>query len=240
MVDLDSSYTGAHTEAQPGRHVMLAITDTGTGMTPDVKSRIFEPFFTTKAAGQGTGLGLATVYGIVRQSGGQIEAYSEVGHGTAFKIYLPAIDAPVTVSGETEAFDCEALGTETVLLVEDEDGVRTMALMALQNCGYITLAASNGQEAMRLLRSHVGPVDIMITDVVMPGMSGTELAEGARLLRPLMKVMYVSGYTDDSVVRHGLLHADVAFLQKPYTPASLGRKLRQVLQGAPTQASSES
>lgn len=236
MIDLDHMYAGAHTDAQPGEHVLLTMTDTGIGMTPEVKSRIFEPFFTTKAAGGGTGLGLATVYGIVRQSGGQIEAYSEVGHGTAFKIYLPAITAGAPPTSEIAASGGDERGSETVLLVEDEDGVRAMAMLALEGYGYAALAASNGEEALRVLRSQANGVDIMITDVVMPGMSGTELADAVRALYPLTKVLFVSGYTDDAVVRHGLLHADVAFLQKPYTPVSLARKLRQVLQGTQTPA----
>ncbi|MCA1583327.1 MAG: PAS domain S-box protein [Acidobacteria bacterium] len=240
LIELDAIYASAHSEAQPGRHVMLAITDTGVGMTSDVKSRIFEPFFTTKAPGKGTGLGLAMVYGIVRQSGGQIEVYSEVGHGTAFKIYLPTMEAWLAAPSEGAVREPEGHGSETVLVVEDEDGVRTMALLALQHYGYTALAASNGEEALRVLRSHAEVIDIMVTDVVMPGMSGTELADEARLLRPSMKVMFVSGYTDDAVVRHGLLHADVAFLQKPYTPVSLARKLRSVLPGSASQAARES
>lgn len=237
-VDLDLGYTNAHREARAGRHVMLAITDTGAGMSPEVKSRIFEPFFTTKPPGKGTGLGLATVYGIVRQSGGQIEVYSEIGHGSAFKIYLPTIDAGVPVENEGVPREAEGRGTETVLVVEDEEAVRTMAVVALQHYGYAPLAAADGEEALRMLRHHAGTVDIMVTDVVMPGMSGTELAEDARRIRPSMKVMFVSGYTDDAVVRHGLLRADVAFLQKPYTPVILARKLRQVL-GASSEASRE-
>jgi len=225
---LDQQYASIHPDAHPGPYVMLAITDTGGGMTPEVKSRIFEPFFTTKGVGKGTGLGLSVVHGIIRQSGGFVEVYSELGTGTCFKIYFPAVDE--IVSKPTEPDSEETLcGTETVLLVEDEDGVRMLASLVLESYGYKVLNASNGAEAIRLTEQYRDPIDLLMTDVVMPGMGGRELAESLRPRFPKMKMMFSSGYTNDAVVRHGLSHENIAFLQKPYDPTGLVGKVRQVL-----------
>jgi PAS domain S-box-containing protein len=227
-VELDEEYARLRPETQPGRYVLLSITDTGSGMTAEVKARIFEPFFTTKGVGKGTGLGLAVVLGIVKQSGGHVEVYSEPEIGTTFKVYLPAVDERATALKGSEA-GIGVRGKEKVLLVEDEDGVRGLAVLVLQNYGYKVMPASNGKEAMRLVEKHQGGIDLLVTDVVMPGMGGPELAEALRPRYPQMKVLFCSGYTDDAVVRHGLLQEKVAFLQKPYTPTSLARKMRLVL-----------
>ena len=226
-VELDEHYCRRHPQAQPGRHVCLAVSDTGIGMPPEVKERIFEPFFTTKELGKGTGLGLAVVYGIVRQHGGHIEVYSEVGHGTTFKIYLPAVQE--TALRELPLAEDAPRGHETILLVEDDEAVRELARISLEMYGYQVLWAGDATEALRLAEEHAGRIDLLLTDVVMPGLSGRELVDKVRQRQPHLKVLFMSGYTDDAVLRHGLVHAEVAFLQKPFTPAGLARKVRDVL-----------
>ncbi len=231
-VDLSQEYSRDHVSVPPGRYVMLAVSDNGCGMDAGTQAHIFEPFFTTKEVGKGTGLGLATVYGIVKQSEGTIWLYSEVGRGTAFKIYLPCAEAPVKeVDGEADDFE-SLQGTETVLLVEDEAVVREMATEILRDSGYHVLEAKHGHEAMILGRQHSGVIHLMLTDVVMPQMSGRELAEQLTPLRRDMKVLYMSGYTDDAIVHHGVLDEGTAFIGKPFTPSALTRKVREVLDAA--------
>lgn len=228
-VELDQGYARIHAEIQPGHFVLLAVTDSGCGMDETTRSRVFEPFFTTKGAGKGTGLGLATVYGIIKQSGGSVEVYSEIGHGTTFKIYLPRLHDELLVARSTAGVEHTPRGTETILLAEDQDEVRAIASLALESSGYRVIGASCGQEAVQLCRDHPGPIHLLVTDVVMPRMSGRQLAEIVIALRPNTKVLYLSGYTDDAVVRHGVLEADIAFLHKPFTPLVLTRKVREVL-----------
>jgi PAS domain S-box-containing protein len=226
-VELDEHYTRTRPDARPGAYVLLAISDTGCGMDRATLARIFEPFFSTKGE-MGTGLGLATVYGIVKQSGGHIAVYSEPGCGSTFKVYLPR-DAE-SMQAEPSAPPAEHQGgTETVLLVEDEDGVRSLARHTLLRQGYHVLEARHGGEALLLCERHPDPIHLLATDVVMPQMSGRELAERLLPLRPEMQVLYMSGYMDDAIVRHGLINAGVPFLQKPYTPAALAAKVREVL-----------
>jgi signal transduction histidine kinase len=232
-VYLGDEYAAQHIAVPPGPYVMLAVSDTGTGMDEKTKARIFEPFFTTKEVGKGTGLGLSTVYGIVKQSGGSIWVYSEMGKGTTFKIYLPRADG-VVESDETRSVPAELpQGHETVLLAEDEEQVRRMTRTILEMNGYRVLEASSGNEALAIYKQHEGPIDLAITDVVMPQMSGRELAQSLEALRPGIKVLYVSGYTDDAIVRHGLLDEGIAFIQKPFTPEAFSRKVREVLDAVP-------
>jgi PAS domain S-box-containing protein len=228
LVDLDAHYAEGHPDARPGPYVLLAVTDTGHGMDEATKVHIFEPFFTTKGVGVGTGLGLATVYGVVKQSGGSIEVYSEPGHGTVFKIYLPHIDEKVALAAPAESPQAPR-GRETVLLAEDEEGVRSIMRLALSACGYTVLESKNTDEAIRMCREQEGQIHLLVTDVVMPKLSGRQLADLLSAMRPTMKVLYVSGYTDDSVVRHGVLAAGMAFLQKPFAPLTLAKKVREVL-----------
>lgn len=211
-----------------GPHIVLSVSDTGIGMDENTQSHIFEPFFTTKARDRGTGLGLSTVFGIVEQSGGCVSVSSELGKGTTFKIYLPCEDGAPQVERPI-AVATTSHGTETILLVEDEDQVRTVARGVLLRNGYTVLDARNAGEALLLCEKHPGQIHLLLSDVVMPQMSGPELANRLSALRPEMKVLFMSGYTDDSIVRHGVLNSDIAFLQKPLTPSSLTRRVRDVL-----------
>jgi CheY-like chemotaxis protein len=235
-VDLDRSYSVKHASTEPGPYVMLTVTDTGCGMDAETQSHIFEPFFTTKGPGKGTGLGLATVYGVVKQSGGYIWVYSEVGHGTTFKIYLPRVMAEVDrTAPEADSRDL-ARGTETILFVEDEHSVRELVRDYLRGNGYTVLEASDGTEALKVAGAHDGPLHMLITDVVMPHLSGPELAAKIGALRPGLKVLFVSGYTDDTVFRHGVLEGGVAYLQKPFNLKALAQKIREVISGQPVTA----
>ncbi|HEX4608985.1 MAG TPA: ATP-binding protein, partial [Urbifossiella sp.] len=228
-VDLDETYAEAHAEARPGPHVLLAVSDTGCGMPPDLIARIFDPFFTTKDPGTGTGLGLATVHGIVKQSGGHIEVYSEVGIGSTFKVYLPRGEGVNPEAGPRSTLHSSPAGTGTILLVEDEDALRVFSQRILAGCGYTVLDAADGAEAIRLAAEHAGPLDLLVTDVVMPGANGRAVAEAVVARHPEARVLFVSGYTDDAVVRHGILQAGVNFLQKPFSPAALARKVGEIL-----------
>jgi two-component system, cell cycle sensor histidine kinase and response regulator CckA len=228
-VELDSAYAAEHPGIRPGPHVMLAVSDSGLGMDRETQARIFEPFFTTKEQGKGTGLGLSTVFGIVQQSGGSIWVYSELNQGTTFKVYLPRASGHDLSSGLTTARAASANGSETVLLVEDDEQVRTLAKVVLERSGFRVIAACGCEEALRVEASYGEPIQLLLTDVVMPRMSGRELAELLAKQRPRMKVLFMSGYTDDTVVHHGVLEAGVQFLQKPLTPDGLTRKVREVL-----------
>ena len=228
-VDIDKGYADGHMSVRPGRYVMLAVSDTGCGMDSATQQRVFEPFFTTKEVGKGTGLGLATVYGIVKQSEGNIWVYSEVGSGTTFKIYLPCFDKAVEKTKPNVEDTRLLLGSETVLLVEDEELVRNMAREILEESGYQVLEAKHGLEAIKLAQQHNGLIDLMLSDVVMPYMSGRELAKQLGTKRKEMRVLYMSGYTDDAIVHHGVLDEGTAFIGKPFTPNALARKVREIL-----------
>jgi two-component system cell cycle sensor histidine kinase/response regulator CckA len=229
-VELDDTYAQDHATVRPGRYVMLAITDTGIGMTADTVAHIFEPFYTTKGSGSGTGLGLSTVYGIVKQSGGYIWAYSEPGKGTTFKVYLPRVEDRVEVSSTIETpAPAASQGNETILLVEDEPAVRELTRMVLSGRGYSVIEALNPQEAERLAGSYGAEIHLLLTDVVMPGMSGRELAKRLTARHPHLRVLYMSGYTYNVIAEGGTLEEGVSFLQKPFTPQVLSQKVRETL-----------
>jgi hypothetical protein len=229
-VTLDENYALTHTNAIPGDYVMLNVSDTGTGMTDEVKARMFEAFFTTKPKGKGTGLGLATCKTIVQQSGGHMDVYSELGKGTTFKIYFPSVEQPVDVPAKTVETSPLPRGTETLLLVEDDPSVRHLACNILEAQGYNVLRANNGQEGLRVARECKGAtLRLVITDVIMPLMSGKVMAEWLKTTYPDLKILFTSGYTDDAIAHHGVLDAGVKFLSKPYNPATLARKVREML-----------
>jgi two-component system cell cycle sensor histidine kinase/response regulator CckA len=230
-VELDESYAGRHLATKPGPYAQLAVSDNGGGMDEATQARLFEPFFTTKSAGRGTGLGLSTVFGIVKQSGGNLDVYSVPDRGTSVKVYRPRIDQPATVEGESSRRQV-ASGSETVLLVEDDEMVRHLVRETLVRAGYKVMDTSDPLEARRLSGTYRGQIHLLIADVVMPKVSGRELAEELHARRSAMKVLYMSGYTDNAIVNTGILHKDVAFLQKPFTPAALTEKVREVLEGA--------
>jgi two-component system, cell cycle sensor histidine kinase and response regulator CckA len=231
---LDETYAERHggVDIPPGRYVMLAISDTGCGMDGDVQARIFEPFFTTKPVGQGTGLGLSTVYGIVKQSGGFVWVYSELNQGSVFKVYLPEARGLVT-EPITDNLSVPLRGSETILVIEDEDVVRNLACRGLRDHGYMVLEATNGSEALDYIRAHPGTVDLIISDVVMPEMGGRELGQNVALFEPELPILYMSGYTGEDVVQRGLLDPGVPFQQKPFTPGTLAMKVRAMLDQHP-------
>jgi CheY-like chemotaxis protein len=228
-VELDEAYARRQADVHPGPYVLLAVSDTGVGMDGETQAHLFEPFFTTKGVGEGTGLGLATVYGIVKQSGGHITAYSEPGRGTTIKIYLPRVDA----ASELREAEPEPVvlrrGSETVLLVEDDEAVRELTREVLEMQGYTVLTVADAGEAPRVLERSSSPIHLLVTDVVMPRLSGRELTERLRSLRPGLRVLYISGYADTAIVHHGVLDPDAPFLQKPFTPDALLRSVRKVL-----------
>jgi signal transduction histidine kinase/ActR/RegA family two-component response regulator len=228
-VELDEAYARDHLGVAPGPYVMLSVSDTGVGMERATQARIFEPFFTTKANGKGTGLGLSTVFGIVKQSGGSVWVYSEPGAGTTFKLYFPHVNGEVESPWSTPAIAIVAGGTETILLVEDDQAVRAVSVSILRRAGYHVLEARGPGEALLLSEQHPVSIQLLVTDVVMPAMGGRQLAERITAGRPTLKVLFMSGYTDDAVLHHGVLESGVAFLQKPLTPDNLKRRVREVL-----------
>jgi CheY-like chemotaxis protein len=228
-VELDEDYARSHIGTHAGQYVRLAISDNGKGMSPEVREKIFEPFFSTKEKGKGTGLGLSTVYGIVKQSGGNIWVYSEPEKGTTFKIYFPRVDEPLEAFKERLESGDFPRGSETILVVEDGEEVRKFTVQILEKQGYRVLEAPNGEEAFVLFQNYKEPIHLVLTDVVMPGMSGRELADALLNLHPELKVIYMSGYTDNSIVHHGILEKGIHYIQKPFTIERLARKIREVL-----------
>lgn len=228
---LDETYASQHAGVHPGSYVMLAISDTGVGMDEHTKSHIFEPFFTTKEMGKGSGLGLATVYGVVQQSGGHVWVYSEPGRGSTFKVYLPRVEgegAGRAASGEERP---TIRGNETILVAEDDRQVRDLSVAVLKACGYLVLGVENAHDAEQVCGQHNGEIHLLLTDVVMREMSGPELALRVQKIRPKTKVLFMSGYTDSAIVHQGVLDRGIAFLPKPFTPAALSVKVREVLDG---------
>jgi CheY-like chemotaxis protein len=228
-VDLDETAARSLRYVVPGRYVMLQVSDTGTGMTPEVQAHIFEPFYTTKEQGKGTGLGLATVYGVIKQSGGYILLHSEVGKGARFDVYLPRAEGVAEVAPPSEAPIKRVQGSTTILLVEDESSLRKLTGNTLKEAGYKVLEAGEAFQAMELAKEFDGTIDLLLTDVVMPGLSGRELAEKLRPERPEMRVLYISGYTDGAVATHGVLESGITILRKPFTRAQLLRNVEEIL-----------
>ncbi|HLK55424.1 MAG TPA: PAS domain S-box protein [Chthonomonadaceae bacterium] len=225
----DAEYARRHEDVTAGEYVMLAVSDTGTGMEEGIRLHIFEPFFTTKEKGRGTGLGLATVYGIVKQARGHIWLYSEVGKGTTFKIYLPSTTDERALASASPLIKDQSSGSETILLVEDESAVRALAARALRGRGYTVLEAINGEEALRVVRGREQEITLLVTDVIMPQMNGKDLAERLQALHPRLKVLYASGYTENTIVHHGVLEPGASFLSKPFTPTQLALRVREIL-----------
>jgi CheY-like chemotaxis protein len=234
-VKLDESYALEHRPIVPGDYVMLAVSDSGCGMDAQTQAHIFEPFFTTKEEGKGTGLGLSTVYGVVKQSGGYIWVYSELGIGTTFKIYFPRVKREQVVVHETPAFSASspALSSITILLVEDEDSMRQLARGLLESNGFTVLDASNGTEALKIAQQYPEKIHLLLTDVIMPGMSGSELAKHMQVVRPGLHVLYMSGYTDDMIAHQGVLESGLTLLEKPFSKEALMMKVREALDKVP-------
>jgi CheY-like chemotaxis protein len=226
---IDETYAKTHMGVRPGEFVMIAVSDTGHGMDSATRQHIFEPFFTTKPRGQGTGLGLATVYGMVKQSGGDIWVYSEPGRGTTFKLYFPRVVEPAASGPPVEGEPCQETGGETVILVEDEVQVRDLTAKVLERLGYSVLVAASGKEAMELSLAHSGNISLLVTDVVMPNMSGRQLADAMVASRPGLKVLYLSGYTENTVFHQGVWDSSVNFLSKPFSRDALARTIRDIL-----------
>jgi CheY-like chemotaxis protein len=239
-VTLDGRYAREHQSVEPGKYVMLAVSDTGEGMTLETQARIFEPFYTTKEVGKGTGLGLSMVYGIVKQSGGYIWVYSEPGRGSSFKIYFPRMDARAEVLEPEKHVTKVQRGTETILLVEDDEQLRELSSSVLTNCGYNVLAASSPEQGLSICKMNADRIRLLVTDVVMPRMNGRQLAEQVLKLQPEMKVLYISGYTNNAIGHYGVLDPGLWFLAKPFTLSDLVAKVREVLDatGEPSAAMS--
>jgi CheY-like chemotaxis protein len=227
--ELGEDYAEAHQPVAAGQYVMLAVTDTGVGISPEIRPRIFEPFFTTKEPGKGTGLGLATVYGIVKQSGGYIWVYSEPGRGATFKVYLPRVDAPVESLAPARPVEGTTAGTETILLAEDDEQLRKLVRGLLDRMGYRVLSAAGAEDALGQAREHRGHIHLLLSDIVMPGEGGHQLARRLAETRPAIRALFMSGYTDAAIVDHGILERGLHYLQKPFTPAVLARRVRDVL-----------
>jgi CheY-like chemotaxis protein len=228
-VFLDHTYTSRYEGVLPGSYVMFSVSDNGIGMNDETQKHLFEPFYTTKEIGKGTGLGLSTVYGIVKQSGGNIEFYSEKNIGTAFKIYLPRVISGTEKTEMAENSNEMPKGTETILLVEDEDLVRNLTLEVLKSCGYRVIEARNGSEALEICEKIECNIDLLLTDVVMPLMSGRELAGSITQIYTSVRILFTSGYTDDEVIRHGVTGLGANFIQKPFSPVALAQKVREIL-----------
>jgi CheY-like chemotaxis protein/two-component sensor histidine kinase len=228
-VELDETYARRHLVGKAGRYMVLSVSDTGVGMTPEISERVFEPFFTTKEKGKGTGLGLSTVYGIVKQSGGNIWVYSEPGKGTTFRIYLPRVDEPLEEYKEKVVKEELTCGSETIIVVEDEEVVRKLVVQILKRQGYKVLEGGRPSEALHICNKYDSPINLLVTDVVMPEMSGRELAEHLKSIRPGVKVLYISGYTENAIVHHGVLEKGVNYIQKPFMMDVLTQKVREVL-----------